>query len=595
MNQQHKGEARMFSLKKMALGITLLASFGSAPAWAQEAGGQWQPKVEIPWNRYYQYAELLEHMQTLAEAYPDHVSLQDIGESEQGRPMRVMILTNKATGDHKTKPGMWVDGNVHGNEVQGGEAIIYLAWWLLEHEDSNERAKNLLDTRTFYLLTSVNPDGRDHWFQSAATASSSRTGVRPTDNDRDGQADEDPLDDLDGDGEIVTMRKKVPMGEGTHRLDRDDPRILVPVSGEQQGDYLVLGREGIDNDGDGRINEDGVGGYDMNRNWPSDWQPNHIQFGAGDYPLSFPETACVARFLYEHENVAAVQSFHNSGGMLLRGPGDENISYPRQDIGVYDTLGAEGELILPFYRYLIIHKDLYNVHGGFVTWTYEGLGIFSFTNELWNSQQYWGKERERTGNRFTSRTKQQLEFSDSVMLGDIYVDWHAFDHPTYGAIELGGFKHQHGRVAPSFMIEEMLHRNALFCARHAEEIAEISISEPKTEALGDGLFRVTVDLGNSSLMPSRSRMAGNKKIGIPDRVTLQGEGIKVLASGVSTDSFRPENMTANVIEPERILLENGVPGQGRIRLLWLVRGGGDVRIEYQAQKAQDQSQTGTIK
>ena len=575
----------------LALGGCLSIVPAATPAQAQEVGGQWQPKVEIPWNRYYRYAELLEHMQRLQEAYPEYITMEDIGASEQGRPMRVMILTNKATGDHNAKPAIWVDGNVHGNEVQGSEAIVYLAWWLLERKGGNERAQNLLDTRTFYLLPSVNPDGRDHWFESAATASSSRTGVRPTDNDRDGLMDEDPLDDMDGDGEIVSMRKKVPMGEGTYRLDQDDPRIMIRVSGEQQGDYIMLGSEGIDNDGDGRINEDGVGGYDMNRNWPSDWQPNHIQYGAGDFPFSFPETACVGKFLYEHPNVAAVQSFHNAGGMLLRGPGDENITYPRQDISIYDKLGKEGEQILPFYSYLIIHKDLYNVHGGFVTWTYEGLGIFSFTNELWNRRQYWGGDYagDKTGSR-----AQQLEFNDSVMLGDLFVDWHPVEHPTYGEVELGGFKHQHGRVAPSFMIEEMLHRNAIFCARHAEEIAEVAIQEPKVEDLGGGLVRITVDLTNSALMPSRSRMAGNNKIGIPDRVVLSGEGLRVLASGISNSRFHPERDNASVVEPERVLLENGVPGQGRITIMWLVRGSGDYQIQYMAEKAIDKELSASL-
>ncbi len=37
----------------------------------------------------------------------------------------------------------------------------------------------------------------------------------------------------------------------------------------------------------------------MNRAWPSFWQPNHVQYGAGPYPLYWPETRSVARFLYE--------------------------------------------------------------------------------------------------------------------------------------------------------------------------------------------------------------------------------------------------------------------------------------------------------
>jgi hypothetical protein len=402
------------------------------------------------------------------------------------------------------------------------------------------------------------------------------------------------MDDLDGDGEILTMRKRVPLGQGTHRLDRDDPRVLIRVQGDQKGDFLVLGQEGIDNDGDGRINEDGVGGYDMNRNWPSDWQPNHIQYGAGDYPFCYPETECVGRFLIDHPNIAAVQSFHNAGGMILRGPGDENVKYPYSDIQVYDALGEEGELILPFYKYMIIYKDLYNVHGGFVTWTYESLGILSFTNELWNSSQYWGKDRDRTGDWFSSNTKQGLEFNDSVLLGDVFVDWHPYTHPTYGDIEIGGFKHQHGRVAPSFMIEEMLHRNALFCARHAEEIADVTIEEPEVTDLGDGLYRVTVDLVNPSIMPSRSALAADHKIGTPDRVTLSGAHVQVVVGGTLDNRFHPERMQPQVTTPETVRLEVGVPGQGRQTVTWLVRGSGDFQISYAAEKSTDSSIGGTL-
>ena len=86
---------------------------------------------------------------------------------------------------------------------------------------------------------------------------------------------------------------------------------------------MLLGFEGIDNDGDGLVNEDPPGGYDLNRNWPADWQPNYVQNGSRDYPFQLPETRAVANFLLAQPNVAGVQSFHNAGGMILRGPGAE--------------------------------------------------------------------------------------------------------------------------------------------------------------------------------------------------------------------------------------------------------------------------------
>lgn len=568
----------------------------AAAAAPQQAGGQWAPSVEIAWNRYYDYAGILELQERLAAAWPGHVELQDIGASWEGRPLRLMILTNRATGAHAAKPAMWVDGNVHGNEVQGAEATLYLAWWLLEQSASNERARRLLDERAFYLLPSQNPDGRDHWFHAANTAHSSRTGVAPTDSDRDGLYDEDPADDLDGDGEITQMRKRVPLGEGTHRQDRDDPRVLAPVSGEELGDWIMLGAEGTDDDGDGRANEDDRGGYDMNRNWPSDWQPNHLQFGAGDYPFSYPETAAIGRFLLARPNVAAVQSFHNAGGMILRGPGADYVRYPQSDVRVYDVLGAEGELILPFYRYMIIHADLYTVHGGFVNWTYEGLGIFSFTNELWADPQYWGGDRDVEGDWFAVGTQQQLEWNDSVMIGTVYSEWKPYAHPLYGEVEIGGFKRQHGRVAPSFMIEEMLHRNAAFCLRHAEEIAEVSFARVSCDDLGGGLWRVTAVLRNERAMPSRSAMAGEKKIGTPDRLTLEGAELEVLTGGVQTDRFRPEWTESAERRPERLLLERGVPGHGSLTATWVVRGapGASLTLRFEADKADAAEWSGTL-
>src|SRR5262249_12881352 len=160
---------------------------------------------------------------------------------------------------------------------------------------------------TLYILPSQNPDGRDWWFHGPNSAHSARSGMMPYDDDRDGVADEDPPNDLDGDGSITEMRKKVEKG-GTHVQDPDDQRLMRPARPDEVGTYVLLGSEGIDDDGDGLINEDGPGGYDMNRNWPADWRPNSVQFGAGDYPLSFPECRVIADFILAHKNIAALQS-----------------------------------------------------------------------------------------------------------------------------------------------------------------------------------------------------------------------------------------------------------------------------------------------
>ena len=546
------------------------------------------PRVEIPWNRLYDYDEIYAHLDRLVAAWPDMLSMEVIGHSIESREMRVYTLNNPATGDHDSKPAMWVDGNVHGNEVQGGEAVVYLAWYLLENHGSNERVTELVDRSAFYLLPMVNPDGRAYWFNEANSASSSRSGVMPIDSDRDGEFDEDPADDLDGDGSIVQMRKHVP-GDGDYRLDPDDPRVMVrvPRDSKTRGDWILLGSEGTDEDGDGRINEDGPGGYDMNRAWPSSWMPNHVQFGAGPYPLYWPETRSIARFIYEHPNIAAVQSFHNAGGMILRGPGTEGYgSYPRGDVRVYDEIGRNGEKMLPFYRYMVIWKDLSTVFGGFVTWTYEGLGIISFTNELWTGERNFPDGGDSG---FEGRNEGRHWFDDHLLMGAGFVDWHPYDHPFYGEIELGGFKKDVGRVPPSFLIEEMVHRNALFCIHHAEAMPEIEIEEPEVTDLGGGVRAVDVIFHNARPIPTRTALAARKEIGLPDVLSIEGEGIEVLAGGFRNDRFRPERISLQEHEPERLLRESGLGNRERLRVRWIVTGTGKATIRFQGEKAVDVS------
>lgn len=561
--------------------------FQQTPARTDDGGGfpglaaGRAPKVEIAWNRLYDEREIYAHLDRLVAAYPELLSMQVIGHSAENREMRVYTLNDARTGADTTKPAMWIDGNVHGNEVQGSEAVVYAAWYLLENFGHNARVTELVRRSAFYLLPMVNPDGRASWFRDAHNASSSRSGRMPIDDDGDGLYDEDGPDDLDGDGSIVQMRKFVP-GKGTHRLDPDDPRLMAPVRPNERGlrgDWILLGSEGLDNDGDGRINEDSAGGYDMNRAWPSFWQPDWVQNGAGPYPLYWPEARCIARFVLEHPNIAGVQSYHNAGGMILRGPGVEAFGeYPREDVAVYDSLGADGEAMLPYYRYMVIWRDLYSVFGGFVTWTYEGLGIVSFTNELWNDEQSFGNHPQ-------SGRAADHAFDDRLLFGAGFVEWHTVTHPLYGEIEVGGFQKDVGRVPPSFMIEEMLHRNALFALRHAESMPRVEIVEVETSDLGGGLRAIDAVVRNAGLIPTRTARAAQKAIGEPDVVSLGGAGIEVLAGGWRSDRFRPERIELAEREPARLVAERGIPGRGEVRVRWIVRGSGTARIAWRGQKA----------
>ena len=211
-----------------------------------------------------------------------------------------------------------------------------------------------------------NPDGNLLYLETAQTL---RSTIRPTDNDRDGLLDEDPADDLDGDGVIRQMRVKVAMGKGD-AVDRRrairSGRLMRRV-GAGKGDYLLL-TEGYDNDGDGRVNEDGIGGLDLHRNYPENWRPEteetgrgYTQGGAGEYPLSEIETRAVVTFLLAHPNVSVVNTMDTTVPMLLRppstSPSDERM-YP-EDLALYKKFDTKGKVITGYAR----AGDVYNDYG----------------------------------------------------------------------------------------------------------------------------------------------------------------------------------------------------------------------------------------
>ncbi len=546
------------------------------------------PKVPMAFNRLYDYPELVEALRTLVKAYPDFLSIQSVGKSVEGRDIWCVTINNPKTGPDRDKPAMYVDGNIHGNEVQAAEASLYLIWYLMENYGKAPIVTRLVDERAFYVLPTVNPDGRAWWFNGPNTTNSSRSGKSPLDSDRDGLEDEDGYDDLNGDGQVTQMRRRDP--NGPYKMSDDDPRQLVPVTQKDEGRtdlerFELLGEEGIDNDGDGQVNEDSPGGYDMNRNWPADWQPNHIQGGAGPYPLCWPETRSVAAFVLDHPNIAGVQAYHNAGGMILRGPGhpSRQAEYGADDDRIAERIGAVGASLIPFYRNLVIHKDLYSVHGGFINWTYEGLGIFSYTNELWNGEQLLGRQAPEPEEGGGGRAEDRYLGIDELQHGRTYRPWTEVEHPLYGRIEVGGAVKETSRVPPSFLLEELCHRNTAFVMYHADQMPRIAWEKAEVEDLGDGVHQVTVVLRNTRLIPTRSGQSRRRNLGLSDVLSLSGEGLSVLGGGILLDEdtgrVEPEER-----DPGSIRLPEGVRGESSVKARWFVRGKGEATLRFVSQK-----------
>ena len=553
-----------------------------------------QITVPLRFDHYYTLDQVYDALQALNKAYPQLTVLEVAGKSEEGRPLYVMTVNNPKTGAPLDKAGIYVDGNMHGNEVQGGDISLYLLDYILGNYGKISEITRLLDRTSFYVVPVVNVDGRYHFFADANTSSNNR-GLRvPTDDDHDGLVDEDSPDDLDGDGNICMMRKKDPFGR--FKTDPEDARLMIRLKPGETGEWTVFGEEGIDNDGDGRINEDSEGYVDPNRNWGFDWAPPYVQSGSGEYPFSGTGIKGLAEWIAAKTNICIGWSFHNFGGMILRGPSRKGLGeYPQQDIAVYDYLGKQAERIIPGYRYMISWKDLYTTYGDSIEWLAASLGVYAYCAEVFQVQteSFRGLSEKPEGGSPAEEgmmamlaggitDRERIKFSDNLAQGELYKPWAVFKHPTYGDIEIGGWVKMSSRLSAPFMIRDLVHRNAMNVIFSAKHVPEIGLEVTEVKPVGRNLYRVRTRLVNSRAIPTMSYYAQRVNLYPQDMLRVEGPSAKAVAGGLLTDPYR-DQVAYKKNKPEVQFLV--VPGFGKIEHEFLVEGKGAITVTYESRHA----------
>lgn len=455
------------------------------------------PNGEVDWNRFYTSAETNQILAEFHALYPELTELYSIGESWSGQPLMVIEITNEATGPASEKPALYVDGGIHAGELTGSAVATYFIGRLLNGYGSDPRVTALLDTRAVYVRPKFNPDGAD---LALVHDQFLRSTPHPFDEDEDGVADEDPPADLNGDGWITSMR--VPDPDGEWVVDPDDPRILHrDPRRERSGDRYTVMREGIDEDGDGRINEDGIGGLDMNRNFPRNWEREHQQPGAGDYPLSEPETRAAVEFINAHRNITAILHGHTSGGFVYRLPSASAPSqFPPIDLQLIIHLGEEytrttGRPVVPSATHPTEHR-----YGTLISWGYWDHGVIGYVPEFVAGPGDWVTDYDGDGE---ISPHEEHRFNDEELGGRYFVAWQPYDHPQLGAVEIGGWKTKFwGQNPPPEFLERETEMQMDWYLYMAERSPLLAMTRPRIARTGAGTFTVEVTISNEGYQPT---------------------------------------------------------------------------------------------
>ncbi len=538
---------------------------------------------------YYSYDDLTRHLKGMAERQPDLLKVESVGDSYEGRPIWCATLTNTATGPAESKPALYIDGNIHATEVSASTACLYFLDWMLKHYGTDADVTRCLDTRAFYVVPRLNPDGPERYL--SPEHKTLRSSVRPY------PYDEEPISglrrqDLDGDGRILAMR--IPDPNGAWKAADQDARLMVRRDPTETGGmyYRVL-PEGLIEDWDGVTitmmpTKEGL---DLNRNYPSHWRPENEQHGAGPFPTSEPEIRATVSFITSHPNIIGGISFHTYSGVLLRPYGTQNDeSFPAEDLWTYQAIGEKGKELTGYPAISVYHDFRYHpkevITGVFDDWLYDHLGAYGWTVEIWCPQREagiaaFGPDKPEGGYRFIDWYREHpveddirlLKWSDEALQGRGFVEWRAYEHPQLGTVEIGGWDSAYcWRNPPPERLEAEVARFPRWLLWHALISPRIVIKHVEAIPLGDGVCRLRLVVENEGWLPTYcSKKALERKaarapvveIELPEGASLEIGKVREELAHLEGRAYKSPSAIGWVADPT----------EERAKLEYVIRGG----------------------
>ena len=154
--------------RALLLVMVLLAPLAAGTVqaqWPEVVAEEAWPGEPIDNHVHMTWAALTLEVNGWADDHPDIVDLMDIGDSELGKTLWVVRLSDWSM---DTKPNgsakeiVYIDGGHHGNEYLG-TALAYLTakFYINEWEAGNQEAIDVLQNTELHILIMLNPDGND--------------------------------------------------------------------------------------------------------------------------------------------------------------------------------------------------------------------------------------------------------------------------------------------------------------------------------------------------------------------------------------------------------------------------------------------------
>ncbi|WP_416137463.1 M14 family metallopeptidase [Halomonas sp. HK25] len=465
-------------------------------------------------HRYLSHETLTRQLETWARDYPQLARLESIGSSPQGRDIWVLTLGPEPD---RRRPGVWVDGNMHGTELAGSSVALAVADMVLALHLAPERLPEgwpehqcrQLREVLFYICPRVSPDGAEQVLrQGGFVRSAPRRTYGSPDRPRWRAMD------LDGDDRCRYLRCHDEAGDFVESPDY--PGLMLPRRVEDPPPYWRVYPEGMIEHWDGvTIPEPDwlADTPDFNRNFPWGWQPEPEQVGAGHYPGAEPETRAIIDFALAHPNLFAWLNLHTFGGVFIRPLVDAPDScMAPQDLALYRQLAAWGQSLTGYPTVSSYEEFSYEpetpLHGDLIEFAYHQRGCVAQVCELWDLFQRLGLPRpERFIDHYTALDREQMErlaHWDRVNNDQrLFRDWQPLTHPQLGNLEVGGLDPCLGIWnPPPELLPAICDGLVVYWFHVASMMPRLVIEAVHCTPLGEGFHSLEVTVANHGYLPS---------------------------------------------------------------------------------------------
>ncbi|MFC2168348.1 M14 family metallopeptidase [Acidobacteriota bacterium] len=114
-----------------------------------------------------------------------------------------------------------------------------------------------------------------------------------------------------------------------------------------------------------------------------------------------------------------------------------------------------------------------------------------------------------------------LDWSDSSLMGNGFVEWTPYPHPTLGDVDIGGFIPYLKVNPPTSDIKKTIEFHSDFYIQMMGKLPHMELKDTQVLALDEDLFQVTVYFSNSGWFPTSTAQGRRAQTAWPIRVELE--------------------------------------------------------------------------